>query len=109
MELISTALRLEFREFCAGLFLRQIDGVFEMAGIHPGAIPSNRNTSGERRTRVEEYYASMNWTIPEDAHKFLRVLELVLSQSYIPEDGKDFIRELCISSLDKTGRSSRLS
>jgi hypothetical protein len=94
MEIISPALRLEFREFCVGLVLRQIDDIFQMADIQPGA--PNRDVSGERRTRVEEYYASLNWTSLDDALKFLKVLSLVLSQSYISEDGKQFIRDLCV-------------
>ncbi|MCB8927397.1 MAG: hypothetical protein H6652_17435 [Ardenticatenaceae bacterium] len=97
MELISGALRLDFREFCVGMYKRQIDDIFQMADIQPGTISPNRqqNLSGERRTRVEEYYASLDWTVLEDVQKFLKVLELVLSQSYVPEDSKNFIRELC--------------
>lgn len=95
MELISPTLRLEFREFCVGLVLRQIDDIFQMSEIERNTISSNRNLSGQRRIRVEEYYASINWTDSEDVQKFLKVLGLVLSQTYIPEEGKTFIRELC--------------
>jgi hypothetical protein len=93
MEIISPALRLEFREFCVGLVLRQIDDIFQMAGVKPST--PNRNVRGERRTRVEEYYASLDWTSLDDASKFLKVLSLVLSQSCIPEGDKQFIRDLC--------------
>jgi hypothetical protein len=110
MEIISPALRLEFREFCVGLVLRQIDDVFQMAGIQPGTIPTNRNVSGARRTRVEEYYASIDWTNAEDLQKFLKVLGLVISQTYISEDQKDFIRELCSTEgLVIEGHQVRLS
>ncbi len=95
MELISPALRLDFREFCVGLVLRQIDDIFQMANIQPSTAPLNRNLSGARRTRVEEYYASIDWTNSEDVQKFLMVLGLVLSQSYISEDQKSLIREIC--------------
>ncbi len=95
MEIISSALRLEFREFCVGLVLRQIDDIFQMADIEP-SVP-NRDVSGARRSRVEEYYASLDWTSLDDALKFLKVLNLVLSQSYISEKDKQFIRELCIN------------
>ena len=95
MEIISSALRLEFREFCVGLVLRQIDDIFQMAGIEPGT--PNRNVSGARRSRVEEYYASLDWTSLDDALKFLKVLSLVLSQSYISETDKQFVRELCLN------------
>lgn len=110
MEIISPALRLEFREFCVGLVLRQIDDIFQMAEIQPGTIPLNRNINGARRTRVEEYYASIDWTNLEDVQKFLKVLGLVISQTYISEDQKGFIRELCTTEgLVIEGHQVRLS
>ena len=95
MEFISLPFRLEFREFCVGLVLRQIDDIFQMAEIKSGTIPSDRNVSGERRRRVEEYYASIDWTNQKDAEKFLTAIGLVLSQSYISQESKDFLLELC--------------
>jgi hypothetical protein len=63
MELISPLLRNDFREFCVTYFvLRQIDDIFIMAGIKRGNLPKDRLTSGQRRTLVEEYYASLNIT-----------------------------------------------
>lgn len=94
MEPISSALRLEFREFCVGLVLRQIDDIFQMAGIQPGQ--SERVVSGARRSRVEEYYASIDWTNLIDAQKFLKAIGLVLSQSYISDESKEMIRNICI-------------
>jgi hypothetical protein len=97
MGLISLALRLEFREFCVGgLALKQIDSLFTYAGIQPSVAPSKLNISGERRTRVEEFYASIDWSDLEDAQKFLQVLETVLSQTYISVESKNAIREMCI-------------
>jgi hypothetical protein len=93
MEIISPALRLEFREFCVQLALRQIDDIFQMAGVKP-SVPA-RSVSGERRSRVEEYYASLDWANLDDVLKFLKVMSLVLSQSYISSESKQFIRELC--------------
>jgi hypothetical protein len=66
-----------------------------MAGIKPGIIPPDRILSGQRRTRVEEYYASIDWTSQKDAEKFLTAIGLVLSQSYISQEGKDFLLGLC--------------
>ena len=94
MEYISSALRLEFREFCVELVLRQIDDMFQMAGIQPGQ--PERVVSGARRSRVEEYYASIDWTNLTDTQKFLKVIGLVLSQSYISDERKEFIRNICI-------------
>lgn len=110
MDLISPALRSEFREFCVGLYLGQIDDIFQMAEIEPGTIPPNRNLSGARRTRVEEFYASIDWTNLVDAQKFLKVLGLVLSQSYLSEDQKTIIRELSVQEgLVVEGNQVRLS
>lgn len=95
MEFISLSFRLEFREFCVGLVLREIDDIFQMAGLKPGIIPPERNINGERRRRVEEYYASIDWTSRQDAKRFLTTIGLVLSQSYISQEGKDFLSELC--------------
>ncbi len=94
MEYISLALRLEFREFCVALSLCQIDSIFQMAGIQPGQ--PERVVSGARRSRVEEYYASINWTDLTDTQKFLKVIGLVLSQSYISDEQKEFLRNICI-------------
>jgi hypothetical protein len=94
MEYISLALRLEFREFCVGLVLRQIDDIFQMAGIQPSQ--PERVVSGSRRSRVEEYYASIDWNNLVDAQKFLKVIGLVLSQSYISDESKEIIRNICI-------------
>lgn len=95
MEYISLAFRLEFREFCVGLVLRQIDDIFQMAGIPIGHVSSSRNITGERRSRVEEYYASIDWTNEQDCKKFLTAVGLVLSQSYISKESKDSLSELC--------------
>jgi hypothetical protein len=39
--------------------------------------------SSQRRTRVEEHYASFDWTKPADAQKFLNVISFALSQEYV--------------------------
>ena len=94
MEYISSALRLEFREFCVGLVLSQIDDIFQMADIQLGR--SERDVTGARRSRVENYYASIDWSDSTDAQKFLKVVGLVLSQSYISNESKEVIRNVCL-------------
>jgi hypothetical protein len=94
MEYISSALRLEFREFCVGLVLRQIDDIFQMADIQLGR--SERDVTGARRSRVEDYYASIDWSDLTDAQKFLKVVGLVLSQSYISNESKEVMRNVCL-------------
>lgn len=94
MEFISPSFRLDFREFCVGLYLRQINDIFQMAGIQPGEIDT-RYISGERRTLAAEYLASIDWTSMQDVQKFLKVIEIVLSQSYISEERKVDLRDMC--------------
>lgn len=96
MEYISLNLRLEFREFCVGLVIRQIDDIFQMAGIELGQ--AERDFSGARRSRIEDYYASIDWNDLADVQKFLKVIELVLSQSYTSDIQREFLRGLCTQS-----------
>lgn len=95
MELISPTLRIDFREFCVALALRQIDDIFRHSGIARGQLSPNLLISGERRTRVEEYYATLNWTLLTDAEKFLQALGLALAQSYIGEEQRSALHALC--------------
>ncbi|MBD2653890.1 hypothetical protein H6G45_10395 [Synechocystis sp. FACHB-383] len=96
MECISVGLRIEFREICCTkLVLRQINDVFQGAGIQPSQIRRNSNINGERRSRIEEYYASIDWSNVVDVEKFLKVIELALSLSYFDENGKENIQNIC--------------
>ena len=94
MEFISPSFRLNFREFCVGLYLRHINNVFQMTGIQPRKVTAE-HISGERRTRAAEYLASIDWTNLQDVQKFLKVLELILSQTFIPDENKATLRQLC--------------
>lgn len=98
MEYINPALRFEFREFCVSLYLRQIDDIFTMAELTPGVLPQNPNVSGDRRSRVQEYYEGIDWGNINDARKFLKVIGMVLSQSYIDPSQRSFLTKLCENS-----------
>ena len=94
-ELISPSLRIDFREFCvAYLVLRQIDDCFAAAGVKKGAIPTNRVLNGQRRALVEEYYSSLKWDKAEDADKFLRAVQTVLSQSYLAGEPRKTLQSM---------------
>lgn len=95
MEFIDPAFRLEFRELCVSLYLRQIDTIFSLAELEPGVVPAGATVSGDRRYRVQEYYEAIDWSGVNDSRKFLKVIGLVLSQSYIDSSQKDFLKELC--------------
>ncbi|MDP2953474.1 MAG: hypothetical protein Q8O76_09190 [Chloroflexota bacterium] len=96
MSLLSPLLYTEFREFCvSNLVLRQIDDVFSMAGIRRGVLRMDRPISGQRRTSVEEYYASINWDREQDVEKFLKCMSYTLAQTYISSESKKYLREIC--------------
>ena len=96
MELVSPLLRLDFREFCVNhLVLRQIHDFFTMAGIRQGTLRANSSISGQRRTLIEEYYASINWTNEQDVDRFLKAIGYTMAQSYITLDDKKYLRGIC--------------
>ncbi len=96
MELVSPLLRTVFREFCVNYFvIRQINDIFTMAGVKRGKIPSDRITSGQRRTLVEEYYASLNWRRQDDVDRFLKLLGYALAQQYASDEPRQKLREVC--------------
>lgn len=94
MELITPLLRNDFREFCVTYFvLRQIRDIFEMAGVKQGKLSASSVIGGQRRTLVEEYYASINWNSKEDTNRFLKVLEHAFAQSYLTNEARKTFRE----------------
>lgn len=65
-------LKLEFRELCSQyLYLKQIDEYFVNAGFKPKNVQTE--TSGTRRSRVEEYYASIDWKNIVEVEKFINI------------------------------------
>lgn len=80
-ELISKKTRHEFREwFVSNSYLRGIEASFANADIAPALLPIEAVPSGERRTLVEGYYASINWTDHGDVRRVLDVYEEVLDR-----------------------------
>lgn len=87
-------LKTEFREFCViYLRLRNINDVFTAARVVLGK--SAKNLSGDRRSLVEDYYASLNWESIESIRKFVKVLESTLLISWIDDERKQELRSLC--------------
>ncbi len=66
-----------------------------MAGVKRGNLPRDRIISGERRTLVEKYYASLNWHNDADADKFLNVLGSAIAQPYSSEESRNVLQGLC--------------
>src|SRR4249920_115694 len=80
-DLISKKTRNEFREFLVGWVLREIEDAFDAAGITRKADCAPA-MSGARRSLVERYYASLDFTDPRDVSKALRAFEYVLGEAF---------------------------
>ncbi|MCZ6775836.1 MAG: DUF559 domain-containing protein [Ignavibacteria bacterium] len=65
------------------------------AGFDTSDVSQDRQVSGTRRTLVEEFYASIGWENVEDIRKFLKVIEYALILSFVDEDQKEWLRQLC--------------
>jgi hypothetical protein len=99
-------LKTEFREFCvSNLILRWIDDVFQTAGFQKAEC--RPGITGERRTLVEAYYASLSsWDSSEAIRKLLKVIEAVLRRSDLGADQGEHLRSLCTQAgfeLDSDG------
>ncbi len=77
-DLISKKTRYEFREYFVGINLREIEMEFDAADV-PLDETYDPRTSGQRRSLVEKYYHSVDWTKWRDVRKVLTVYENVLS------------------------------
>ena len=94
MELISSAFRIAFRDYCSkNLTLSLIHNIFVGTSMQQGEISPERlyTFSGERRTLVEEYYASIDWTSRRDVQKFLNALRNFFTL-YAQEENHSFRR-----------------
>lgn len=78
-ELITKATRNEFREVLTGFVLREIDMIFESAGLTPKQ-DFNSQFAGQRRSRVEQYYANVDFTNPSDVQKVVAGYEELMLQ-----------------------------
>jgi hypothetical protein len=78
-ELINKRTRTEFRELLVGWTLREIEDEFEGEYI---ALCSDYEPglSGQRRTLVEQYYASLDFSNWSDVQKLLHVYENILNR-----------------------------
>lgn len=78
MDLISKATRQAFREALVGWTLSQISEMFDAADIEHGTLPPGSTIGGQRRSLVEEYYATVDWTAARDVRKVISIYERVL-------------------------------
>jgi very-short-patch-repair endonuclease len=96
VELISSSFRINFREFCVGLYVGQIKDIFRMANILPksGYVA---HVNGERRSTVEEHYASLDWSNTDDVERFLKAVGLIFSQTRVSDEQKSELKLICES------------
>jgi hypothetical protein len=76
-DLISIKTRQLFREYFVGTTLRFISDEFDAARIDCDTV-YQPPVSGQRRSLVEQYYHSVNWTDWRDVKKVLQVFESIL-------------------------------
>lgn len=76
-DIISKKTRLEFREFLVGWVLREIEKEFESVDIKQDSA-FDPQISGQRRTLVEQYYHTLNFSDPSDMRRLLKVYENII-------------------------------
>ena len=90
----------EFREHLVGWTLRTIDDLFMSHGFISEDVPIDRLPGGQRRNRVEEYYAAIDLRNPQHVKRLLQAYEDVLLE--IPPD-RSADREKLVSYLKRDG------
>lgn len=76
-ELLGPKTRLEFREYFVGTTVGHVDDAFRGVGI-PAQDDYAPPVSGARRSRVEQYYASIDFSRWQDVRRVVSVYEQVL-------------------------------
>ncbi len=101
-DIISELTRISFQEsYVKYSTLSYISKDFQESGLSQKDIPTGRMIYGERRTLVERYYASVNWTYLPDVQKVFKVYEKYLLRLFRTKL-KDEYEEL-IQHLEKDG------
>ncbi len=102
MDLISKATRIEFRETLVKFVLRQIDMFFEGAGLirDEHYIPQ---IDGERRIRVEEFYANIDFTSPSDVNKLLVAFGEIFIRMSQTDDFDDITKDNLLRLMNRDG------
>lgn len=79
-ELLSIKTRQVFRENMVGWVLREIADEFDAAEVD-WDLSFQPPVSGQRRTLVEQYYRTVDWTDPRQVRQVLQVFESVLHRA----------------------------
>jgi hypothetical protein len=81
--IISTKTRSEFREYFVGSTLREIREAFDGAGVRCD-LDYRPSTTGERRSLVEQYYRTVNWSDWKSVSRLVAVYENELRELFAP-------------------------
>lgn len=76
-DIIGKKTRHAFREYLVGWSLREISDEFDIAGMHCDS-DYDPQTSGQRRSLVEQYYHAVNWSDWKDVNKVLLLYENII-------------------------------
>lgn len=76
-DLVSKQTRNEFREVLVGFTLREIDTIFDGVGLQPDAA-FEPPVSGQRRSLVEQYYATIDFANPQHVKRLIAAYEEIM-------------------------------
>lgn len=82
--LISANVRREAREYLVGWTLREIGDLFHDHGFSADTSHEPR-TGGERRTYIEQFYVTVDWSEREQVERMLSVFEAIIDAAEIRE------------------------
>lgn len=99
-ELVSRRTRSKFQEFLVSWKLREIREIFDNHAIESIPLSQNQLPSGERRSLVECYYASVDWSNPRDVRRILDVFEDILIEIPTTEEEE---KQKLVRHLEKDG------
>lgn len=88
--IISTKTCIEFREHFVSYTLREISNAFDAHEIRCDLEYQPHGISGQRRTLVEQYYYTVDWSDRKSTKRVLRVFEDVVSKLLAPEEPFDW-------------------
>jgi hypothetical protein len=99
-ELVSRKTRQELREYFVGTSLSIVADEFDAADIRCDSAHEPQ-VGGQRRSLVEQYYHSIDWTRWSDVRKFLTVYENVLTHLEDRAETGDHLANATFTSLRK--------
>ncbi|MEN6356111.1 MAG: abortive infection family protein [Armatimonadota bacterium] len=92
-DIVSKATRAEFREWLVGFYLREIEDIFNAAGVECDS-DYEPCISGMRRSLVEQYYHSVDWTNWKQVQPVLDAYEQIMI--HMPEDKRGNCEKLLL-------------